>query len=316
MRYFKIAVVLALLLLPACNREQKRVIGVVPKGRANIFWQSVHAGANKAARESNVEIVWNGTASETDYNGQLQIVDAMINRRVDALAVAPIDRKVLVSVVERAAREKIPVFIFDSGIDTEQFVSQIMTDNFRAGEVGAERVAKLLNGKGKVAMIMVQPGAGSTMAREEGFRKKIQSDYPGIKIVAEQYGFADLAKSLAAAENILTAHPDLDAMFASNESSAIGASQALKARKTKVKLVGFDTSPTLLDDLRNGMIDSLVVQDPFFMGYEVVRSAVAHLNGEQVPKVNNLDPKLVDRENMDTPEMQARINPDIKKYLD
>lgn len=317
MTYFKIAAALMLLLfVPGCNREQKRTVAVIPKGRAHVFWQSVHAGANKAAREHNVEIIWNGPATETDYNGQLQIVDAMINRRVDAIAVAPIDRKVLVSVVERAAREKIPVFIFDSGIDTEQFVSQVMTDNFRAGEVGAERVGELLNGKGSVAMILVQPGAGSTMAREDGFRQKIQKDYPGIRIVAEQYGFADFAKSLAASENILTAHPTLDVLFASNESSTVGAGQALKARKSKVKLVGFDTSPTLLEDLRAGLIDSLVVQDPFFMGYEVVRSAVAHVNGEKVEKTNFVEPKLVHRENMDNPEIQARINPDLKKYLE
>jgi ribose transport system substrate-binding protein len=302
--------------LLGCNREKKRVIGIVPKGRAQMFWQSVHAGANKAAREANIEIIWNGPASETDYNGQLQIVDAMINRRVDAIAVAPIDRKVIVSAVERAMREKIPVIIFDSGIDTEQFVSQIATDNYRAGEVAAERVGKLLNGKGKVAMVMVQPGAGSTMAREDGFRNKLAKDYPGIRIVAQQYGFADYAKSLTAAENMLTAHPDLDILFASNESSTVGAAQALKSRKSPVKLVGFDSSPSLIEDLKAGAIESLVVQDPFFMGYESVRSAVAHLNGETVPKINSLEPSLVNLENLNTPEVQARINPDLKKYLE
>lgn len=204
----------------------------MPKGTAQQYWQSVHAGAVKAAREVGTELIWNGTPTETDFNGQLQIIEAMINRRVDAIAVAPIDRKVIVSVVERAAREKIPVIIFDSGIDTDQFVSQIATDNFRAGELGAERIGQLLGGKGQVAMVKVQPGGGSTMAREEGFEKKIQSAFPGIRIVAEQYGWADFAKSLSATENILTAHPDLNAIFASNESSTVGAAQALKARRT------------------------------------------------------------------------------------
>ncbi len=304
-----------LLALSGCNRDKKRVVGVVPKGSAHEFWQSVHAGAVKAGRESNVEIMWNGTSSETDYNGQLQIVDAMINRRVDAIALAPIDKKVMVSVVERAARERIPMIIFDSPIDTEQFVSQVATDNFRAGELGAERIGKLLNGKGKVAMVKVQPGAASTMAREDGFEKKLKSDFPGIEIVAQQYGWADFAKSLAATENILTAHPDLDAIFASNESSTVGAARALKERKTGVKLVGFDWSPALSGDLKSGLIDSLIVQDPFRMGYESVKSALAYLDKRPVQKINNIEPKLVDRENLNTPEVQERVNPDLKKYL-
>lgn len=308
----------ALLLLTnsACNRSQKKVIAVVPKGNVNEYWQSVHAGANKAAQEAGVEIAWNGAASETDYNGQLQIVDSMINRRVDAIVLAPIDRTSLVSVVDRATAQNIPVVIFDSGIDTDKYIAQVATDNYHAGEVAAERMGKLLKGKGTVAMVRVQPGAGSTMAREEGFRKKLETDSPGIKIVAEQFGQADFAKSLLVTENMLTAHPDLDALFASNESSTVGALQALKARKgTKVKLIGFDWSPKLADDLKAGTIDSLVVQDPFRMGYDSVKAALAKLNGQPVEKMQKLAPQLVDRENLDTPDIQAKINPDLKKYL-
>ena len=307
---------LLLLSIASCNRNQKKVIAVIPKGSAHLFWQSVHAGANKAAGETGVEIAWNGPASETDFNQQLQIVDSMINRRVDAIALAPIDKQSMVSVVERAAAQNIPVVIFDSGVDTDKFVAQVATDNFRAGEVAAERMGKLLGGKGKVAMVKVQPGAASTMAREDGFRRKLAKEFPGIQIVAEQFGWADFAKSLAVSENMLTANPELDAMFASNESSTVGAVQALKGRKgTKVKLVGFDWSPTLIDDLKSGLIDSLVVQDPFRMGYDSVKAAVAKLNGQTIEKIQNLAPKLVSRENLDTPEVQAQISPDLKRYL-
>jgi ribose transport system substrate-binding protein len=312
-----LCLVALLFCVTACNRDKKKVIAVVPKGSAHLFWQSVHAGANKAARETGVDIAWNGPASETDFNAELQIVDSMINRHVDAIAVAPIDKKSMVSVVERAARENIPVVIFDSGIDTDQFVAQVATDNFRAGEMAAERVGKLLNGKGKIAMVMVQPGAASTMAREDGFQKKLAAQFPGIQIVAQQYGWADFAKSLTVSENMLNANPDLDAMFASNESSTVGAAQALKGRKgSKVKLVGFDSSPTLLEDLKSGLIDSLVVQDPFRMGYESVKSAVAKLNGRPVQKIQKLEPLLVDRDNLNTPAVQAQLNPDLKKYLE
>jgi ribose transport system substrate-binding protein len=298
-----------------CNREKKITIAVIPKGRAHLFWQSVHAGAVMASREAGVEILWNGPTSETDYAGQIQIVEAMINRRVDAIALAPIDKKAMVGVVERAAKQDIPVVIFDSGIDTEVFVSQVATDNYAAGRLGAERMGELLQGKGKVVIVAVQPGAASTMAREQGFEDAIKEKFPGIQIVDKRYGMADFAKSLAVAENMLTAYPDLDGLFASNESSAVGAAQALKARKSEVRMVGFDWSPTLLEDLRTGLIDSLVVQHPFQMGAESVRAAVAKLKGQSVVKINNLVPRLVKKEDLDKPDVQAQLNPDLKKYL-
>ncbi len=265
-----------------------------------------------ASREANVEIIWNGP----DYAGQIQIVDAMINRHVNAICLAPIDKKAMVGVVERAAREKIPVVIFDSGIDTNEFISLVETDNYAAGRVGAERIGEILGGKGTVVMVAVQPGGASTMAREQGFEDALHEKFPKIKIVDKRFGMADFAKSLAVAENMLTAFPEVDAMFASNESSTVGAAQALKGRKgSKVKLVGFDWSPTLLDDLKNGLIDSLIVQNPFKMGEESVRAAVAQLNGKPVKKVNELPPRVILKADLDKPDVQAHLNPDLKKYL-
>lgn len=303
------------LFLAACRQGQKRLIGVVPKGRAHLFWQSVHAGAEAAAREAGVEVNWNGPATETDYNAQIQIVDAMINRRVDAICLAPIDKKVMVNVVERAAKANIPVVIFDSAIDTDSFVSQVATDNFAAGQLAADRMGEILGGKGKIVMVAVQPGAASTMAREEGFETRIKEKFPGIDIADKRYGMADFAKSLAVSENMLTAHSDLAGLFASNESSTVGAAQALKARKSSVKMVGFDWSPTLLEDLRAGLIDSLVVQHPFKMGYESVKAAVLKLGGGTPQKINNLPPRLIVKADLDKPEVQEQLNPDLKKYL-
>jgi ribose transport system substrate-binding protein len=308
-------IVLALAALSACNRDKKKVIAVIPKGNAHLFWQSVHAGAVATSRESGVEIIWNGPASETDYTGQLKVVDAMINRRVDAIVLAPIDSKAMVGVVERATTEGIPVIIFDSGIDTDKFVAQVATDNYHAGEMGAERLAKLLGGKGKVAMLANMPGSASTVARESGFEDFTKKNYPAIQIVEKQFGNAEVASSLTKAENILTGHPDLDGVFASNESSSIGFAQALRDRKTKIKMVGFDWSPSLLDDVKNGVIDSLVVQNPFKMGQEAVRLAIEKLDGKPIVKMNALAPKLIDRENVNTPDVQAQVNPDLKKYL-
>ena len=298
-----------------CKRDSKRIIGVVPKGRAHLFWQSVQAGAVAAAREENLEVSWNGPATETDFNGQLQIVEAMINRHVDAIALAPIDKKAMVSVVERAAKAEIPVVIFDSGIDTEQYVSMVATDNYLAGKMAADRMGEILGGKGDVFMVAVQPGAASTMAREQGFEEQIKEKYPSIKIVDKRYGMADFAKSLAVAENMMTAYPDAAGLFASNESSAVGAAQALRARKSKIKMVGFDWSQPLLDDLKSGLIDSLIIQHPFKMGYEAVKAAAAKLNGKPVEKINQLAPRLITKDDLDKPEVKEQLNPDLKKYL-
>jgi ribose transport system substrate-binding protein len=134
--------------------------------------------------------------------------------------------------------------------------------------------------------------------------------------VDKRYGEADFALSLRAAENMLTAHPDLVGMFASNESSTVGAAQALKGRKSDIKLVGFDSGPSLEAALRAGVIDSLVVQNPFKMGYESVMAAVKKLNGGTPEKINNLAPRLVLKEDLDKPDVQAQLNPDLKKYLE
>jgi ribose transport system substrate-binding protein len=307
----------AALSFSGCNRETKRTIAVIPKGRAHLFWQSVHAGAVKASREAGVEIAWNGPTTETDFNGQIQIVEAMINRRVDAICLAPIDKKVMVGVVEKAAKQNIPVVIFDSGIDTDDYVSLVATDNYAAGQMGADRMGELLGGKGKVVVVAVQPGAASTMAREQGFEDRMKENLPGIQIVDKRYGMADFAKSLQVSENMLTAFPDANGLFASNESSAVGAAQALKGRKAEgVKMVGFDWSPTLLEDVRAGLIDSLVVQNPFGMGYTSVKTAVAKLGGQAVEKNQPMPPKLVTKANLDTPEIKAQLEPDLKQYLE
>ena len=297
---------------PACNRKAgggRRTIAVIPKGVSHFFWQSVHAGAEAAGRESNVEIVWKGPAQETDYAGQTNIVEDAISRRVDGIVLAPTHKDALVPVVERAAREGIPVTIMDSGIGTENYVSYVATDNRQGGANAAERLAQRLGGKGRVAILGVKAGSVSTDQREEGFRETIKAKYPDIEVVAFQYGESDRARSLDRATDILTAHPDLDGFFASNESSTVGAVQAIKQKGLagKVVLVGFDSSPNLIEDLKAGAIDSLVLQNPYKMGYEAVKAMVAKLDGQTPPRTIDTGVKLLTKENLDTPEMQQLL---------
>jgi len=303
------------LLAPSCNRAHKTTIAVIPKASADIFWQSVHAGAVKSARANHVEMIWDGPAAETDIAGEMQIMETMINRQVDAIAVAPSDRSAFKIVVDRAAAAGIPVIIYDSGIDTDKYVTFVATDNYRGGALGADRLGQILHGRGKIVIVKTTPGSASTTAREDGFRHQLHMKYPAIQILDERYGLASIAQSLAVAENMLTAHPDLNGIFCSNESGAEGAAQALKARGGIIKLVGFDSSPLLITELKAGIIDSLVVQDPFGMGETAVDQAVKALKREATPKQISLPPRLISLANLNDPGVQAQLFPDLQKYL-
>jgi ribose transport system substrate-binding protein len=310
---------LALLLLSAssgCRTQSRRVVGLVPKGVNHIFWQTVHAGGIKAAREFGFDIEWNAPALEIDSSRQIEIVESMINRRLAGIALAPVDKQALVGVVERAWREGIPVSIFDSGIDTDKRIAYVATDNLEGGRMAARRLGEVLEGKGKVGIVGFMAGSASTMERERGFQEEIHARFPDIEIVGLQFGMADRAKAMAVTENMLTAHPDLAGLFADNESSSIGAVQALKSRGNRtVKLTAFDASDQLINDLRDGWIDSLVVQNPFKMGYEAVRAVGLKLSGAEPPARVDSGATLVLRKDLERPEVKTLLFPDIQAYL-
>lgn len=311
--------ILVLLLIgaAACAKRDRLVIAVVPKGQAHIFWQTVHAGAVAAGQELNVEIRWNGPASEIDFTRQINIVDDFINQRVDGIALAPSHGESLVPIVERAAQERIPVTIFDSGIQTEKYLSYVSTDNYKGGVLAGMRMGEILPGGGKIAMIGTIPGSVSTTERENGFRETVQREFPALTLGPFQYGMSDRAKGLAVAEDILTAHPDLVGIFCSNESGTLGAVQAAKAKGVagKVKIVGFDTSPTLIEDMEAGNIDSLVVQNPFRMGYLAVRTLVDHLREGRPERRIDTGATVVTASNLREQAIRDLVNPPIEKYL-
>ena len=222
----EIAVFLAVIVLSSsCNREHVTTVAMIPKASADIFWQSVHAGAVKSSIDNKVRIVWDGPPNETDIATEMQIVETMINRHVDAIALAPSDRSAFKIVVDRAAKAKIPVIIYDSGIDTSDYRTFVATDNYLGGQMGADRLGELLKGTGKIVMVKTVPGGASTTAREDGFRHELNAKFPGIKILDERFGMASVAQSLTVTENMLTAHPDLDGIFCSNESGSSGAAR-------------------------------------------------------------------------------------------
>lgn len=311
----RLRVVLALVVLAAgCRPTHRRVLGVVPKSTAHVFWVAVEAGARAAAGERDVDLIWNGPPAETEYDRQIQIVDSLIARRVDGLAVAAAERKALVGSIDRAMATGIPVVVFDSGIDSTNYISFVATNNYEAGEMGARKLASLIGGRGKVAVVMHAPGSFSTMERERGFEDVIRREFPAIQIVARQFGMADRAKARAAAENILAANPDLAGLFASTEPSSSGAALALKGRNLagKVRFVAFDFAQNMIEDLKAGVIDAMVVQDPYRMGYEVVKLLVDRLEGKTPPKQVDLHAQVVTRGDLERPEIRRLLFPQLE----
>lgn len=302
----------------ACRQESgKPVVGVVPKGTNHIFWQTIHAGALKAGAERDLDVLWNAPQLEIDSSRQISIVENLIARQVAGIVLAPVDEEALVAVVERAVDSGIPVSIFDSAIKTDKIISFVATDNYEAGRMAGRRMGEILEGKGKVGVIGFMPGSASTMKREQGFLDAVKEGFPDIEVLDVRFNMADRAKAMAEAENLMTAHPDLAGLFADNESSTDGTVRAVKQRDAvdKVKIVGFDASEELVAEMRAGVIDSIVVQDPFKMGYEATIQMATELAGGEPVREMDSGAYLITPENIDTPEMQAVVFPDIEKWL-
>jgi len=302
----------AFVLLPGCRPPRQKVIGVIPKATSHLFFVSVHAGAEQAARDLHVNILWNGPENETDYTRQIEIVDSMIARQVDALAISATEERALAAPLERAIRAGIPVTVFDSAVAIDNYVSFVATDNYGAGCLAARTLAGLIGGKGDVGMVMQKPGGTSTVLREQAFADTIAKEFPAVRIAASQFGMADAARSRAAAENILTAHLDLAGMFASSEAASIGVIQAIRSRGLagKTKLVTFDSSRTHVDALKDGTINVMLVQDPFRIGYEAVKSLAQQLNGRPPAKRLDLPVRSIVRSDLSLPAVQALLFPE------
>lgn len=305
------------------QESKKPTVAVIPKGTTHEFWKSVHAGARKAAQEFNVEVIWKGPLKEDDREGQISVVESFVTRQVDGIVLAPLDDTALRPAVREAKRAEIPVVIFDSDLKGGDYISFVATDNYKGGQLAAEEMARLLGGKGKVAVLRYQEGSASTMNREKGFLDTLKK-YPGIEVVSEnQYGGATTESAQKASENLLAPlkGPDgkltIQGIYTPNESTTFGMLRALQDQGLagKVNFVGFDASSSLVEALRKGEINALVVQNPFRMGYLSVKTLADHLKGQPVEKRVDTGATLVTREKMDQPEIKELLEPDLDKWL-
>jgi len=322
----------SVLMLSGCGDDQPEKasgvleIAVIPKGTTHEFWKSIHAGAVKAESElknAGVTTIWKGPLKEDDRESQIAVMENFITRKVDGIVLAPLDDMALRVPVSTAKRSGIPVVLIDSGLNSEDYVSFVATDNYKGGKIGGHHLAKLLGNKGKVIMLRYQEGSASTMNREQGFLDAI-AEHKDIEVVSSnQHGGATTESAYRNSENLLAplktteGRLSIDGIFCPNESTTFGMLRALQTAGLagKVIFVGFDSSPKLVEAMRNGVIHGLVLQNPMKMGYLGVKTLVAHLKGKPVEKRIDTGVVLITPENMDEPESMELLEPDYDKWL-
>ena len=324
MKHWIWSIAFASLVLAACSGKStsdRMTIAVIPKGTSHVFWQSIHAGAQKAATELGIAIVWRGPLREDDRDSQVAEVENAVGRGVAGIVLAPLDDAALVAPVSAAMRQKVPVVIIDSGLKGDDYVSFVATDNEAGGRLAGEGLGKLIGGKGRVLLLRYAEGSDSTTKREEGFLAAIKTN-PAIEIVSSnQYAGADVESAYKKSEAILSQlkRPDgslnLDGIFCPNESVSFGMLRVLEDNgwAGKVRFIGFDASDNLRKALGNGHVDGLVLQDPVRMGYLGVKTIVSHLKGEKVERHIDTGVRLVLREDMDKPDAKQLLQPDLAK---
>jgi ribose transport system substrate-binding protein len=300
----------------AQGQARRLQIAVIPKGMTHEFWKAIHLGAVRASQELGVDIFWKGPQKEDDRAQQITVVEDFISRGVDGIVLAPLDDRALCRPVQDAVREHIPVIIIDSGLQGSDYISFVATDNYRGGALAAQRLGELLQGKGKIFLIRYQEGSASTMERERGFLDTMQKDFPGISfLVKDQYAGATTETAYQLADNLLSRFPDVEGIFCPNESSTFGTLLAVQEAQIagKVKFVGFDSSPKLVQALRDGHIHGLIHQSPQKMGYLGVKMMVQYLGGQPIEKKVDTGVYLVTEDNMDEPEIKALLQPDFSE---
>jgi ribose transport system substrate-binding protein len=301
--------------------EKRLRLAVIPKGTTHEFWKAVHAGAVKAGKELSVEIVWKGPLKEDDLKSQVDLVQSFTAQGVSGMVLAPLNDSALVAPVKAAVASGVPVVIFDSDLKGQAHSSFVATDNRAAGRLAGEKLGALLGGKGNVVLLRYQEGSASTHNREEGFLEAIRK-FPEIKVVSDnQYGGATTESAFSASENLLIAQNagkgQLQGVFCPNESTTFGMLLALEKAGLagKLRFIGFDSSTKLVEGVRAGKLDGLVLQNPFNMGYLAVKTLVAHIRKEKVEARIDTGASLIDKANMDQPDMKALLSPPLAEWL-
>lgn len=295
-------------------RIKGTTVDVIIKATDSSFWQSMLAGAQRAGEDLGITVGRFGPTTETDVDEQVRLVENSISRNVDSIVLAANSATALDNVIKRARDAGIKVITVDGKVSAEN-EGFIGTDNVRAGEQAADRLCSLMRAKGKNSgKVMISNAVAGVQAlsdRAKGFRAGIAATCPQFKVAQERFNNNDIPNAVGQVNDAINSMPDLTGVFAANNMSGNGAAQAIKENRLSDKLpvVAFDSDPQENAALAQGPIDALVVQKPYFFGYQGVVEAASVVAGSQIPA--ELDPGAVvaDRENMKTPEINVLLNP-------
>jgi len=301
--------------------QTKPIIPIIVKDTTSLYWQTVLAGARKAGRDLGVDVAELGAQSESDIDGQIAIFENAVASNPAAVVIAPAEFTALGKPIDKAAK-KVKIIGIDSAADSTSFTSVLATDNEHSGRIAADILAEAIkrsyaDAEGDVALITSLAGVAALEQRAKGFEEQIAAKYGALDIVAAKVGDGSVASGSKIMMDLIAEHPELRGVFASSLVMTQGAAQIVAENKTnrtgdKINLVGFGSDDKLIKFLQDGTIAALVVQDPFRMGYDGVKTALAASKGEQVPANVDTGPNLITRANMKSARSQELLNPKIK----
>lgn len=308
--FFRTVLVGCWLLALCTARAAEKDVNIVfiPKSSDQVFWELMRIGVDKAIQEDGrIRLTWRGPEHNDDIDSQIKIVQLYTKPGVDAILIAPTDRARLVESVQKAVALGIKVIAVDSGLDGNQHLNFVTSDNYAGGQLAAKTLAGLLQNQGKVAMLRTVAGSASTDERAQGFVDYLKERAPKITLVADVYGGGSIGKARQSAAQLLAAHPGIDGVFAVNESSTDGMLRALrdKGLAGKPRFIGFDSTDFLLAGLEQQDIHGLVIQNPTQMGYKGIKAAAAAVRNQAIQtRTIFTDITLVTRANYKTPDIQ------------
>jgi ribose transport system substrate-binding protein len=281
-------------------------IPLVSKGFQHQFWQAVKSGAEQAAEEFGVRITFEGPDNETMVDRQIDMLAAALANKPAAIGFAALDSQAAIPLLRQANEKGIPVIAFDSGVDSDIPMATATTDNALAAGMAADKMAELIGGKGKVAVVAHDQTSRTGIDRRDGFVNRIKENYPDIQVVTVQYGQGDHLKSTEVTKAILTANPDLNGIFGTNEGSAIGVVNGVQELGAKdLVIIGYDSGKAQKDAIRSGLMAGAITQNPVGIGYETVKAAVMAQKGEPVPALIDTGFYYYDASNIDDPKVAA-----------
>ena len=294
---------------PAQQTAGETYIPLISKGFQHQFWQAVKSGAEKAAKDYNVRITFEGPENESQVDKQVEMLQAALDKKPRAIALAALDSKAVIPQLEKAQAANIPVIGFDSGVDSAIPVTTVATDNLAAAGAAADKMAELIGNQGEVAVIVHDQTSRTGIDRRDGFLNRMKENHPNVQIVDVQYGGGDQLKSTDLAKTMIQAHPNLKGFFGANEGSIIGVLNGVREmnREGKLVVIGYDAGKQQLDAVRSGIEAGAITQDPIGIGYKSVEAAVKAIKGEQLPKTIDTGFHWYDKTNIDSAEIKPLL---------